>query len=97
MTNDPQFGYIPLMATFLKHFNRSYLGPQPKVAATQDDVQVDGVSPLMEEPTSLPEGVKELIPEVVQEKMREMFVGYFNSASKTLVKGQVVRRFCSSQ
>lgn len=47
-----------------------------------------GPQPMAEE--KLPEGVLELVPADVQSKMRELCVGYFHSASKTLVKGQVV-------
>lgn len=48
------------------------------------------LGPPPETEEGLPEGVLELVPAEVQSKMRELFVGYFNSASKTLVKGQVV-------
>ncbi|ORX39238.1 armadillo-type protein [Kockovaella imperatae] len=68
MANDLQFTNLPLLAAFLKHFSRAYLG------ATD---------------SSLPESIDDLVPIEAQPKIREMFVGYFNQASKTLVKGQV--------
>lgn len=77
MTSDQQYTNIPLMSTFLKHFNRAYLGPAPPN---------DGVAP-----ESLPDGVEELVPVEVQTQMRELFVKYFDTASKTLVKGQLVK------
>lgn len=75
MTGDPQYGNIPLLAAFLKSFGRAYLGPQP----TEGEVAQE-----------LPEGIEELIPQEVQKKMRELFINYFETASKTLVKGQMV-------
>lgn len=42
------------------------------------------------EDEQLPEGVEELVPADMQKKMRELFNNYFNSASKALVKGQIV-------
>jgi regulator of nonsense transcripts 2 len=83
MTNDPQFVNLPLIATFLKHFDRPYLGPQAESTVLPNG----GVAA---DSSLLPEGMEELIPVEVQVKMREMFVGYFFSASKTLVKGQIV-------
>jgi regulator of nonsense transcripts 2 len=72
MTGDPQFANLPLLSTFLKHFNRSYLGAEEKAEG-------------------LPEGMTELVPIGLQKEFREMFVGYFTAASKTLVKGHLVR------
>jgi regulator of nonsense transcripts 2 len=80
MTGDPQFANLPLLSTFLKHFYRTYLGVQDKAGE--------------QEPTSssdLPEGVKELVPIGLQKEFRDLFVGYFAAASKTLVKGHLVR------
>lgn len=74
MTGDPQYSNMSLISTFLKAFNRAYLGPLP----------TEGES------GALPDGVQELIPPEVQKKMRELFVNYFETASKTLVKGQMV-------
>jgi regulator of nonsense transcripts 2 len=77
MTGDPQFTNIPLLSTFLKHFSRAYLGePSSKV---EDGNTNSDTSP-----------GEELIPSTVQAAFKEMFIGYFNSASKTLVKGQIV-------
>jgi regulator of nonsense transcripts 2 len=81
MTGDPQFTNLPLLATFLKHFNRPYLGHQAEASGDVDSQQAV---------STLPNGVDELIPVDMQAKLREMFVGYFQSASKTLVKGQIV-------
>ncbi len=91
MTDDPQFLNLPLIATFLKHFNRAYLGPQADATPAQEGVRANGVEDLNEHSTALPEGMEELIPKEIQKGMREIFVGYFNSAGKTLVKGQIVR------
>lgn len=44
----------------------------------------------------LPAGVEELVPETIQAKMRELFLGYFNAASKTLIKGQHVSHLAST-
>lgn len=76
MNGDPQYTNLPLLSTFLKYFSRAYLGPKPEGPHGKDE--------------PLPEGMAELIPVEVQEKMRELFVGYFNGASKTLVKDQIV-------
>ncbi|BEI85184.1 hypothetical protein CcaverHIS002_0505850 [Cutaneotrichosporon cavernicola] len=78
MTSDPQYTNIPLMSTFLKHFSRAYLGSVPPT---------DGAAP-----EALPDGVEELIPAEVQRQMRELFTKYFDTASKTLVKGQLDKR-----
>lgn len=75
MTSDAQYTNIPLISTFLKHFNRAYLGPSPPKEG--------------EAPETLPEGVEELVPAEVQKQMRDMLVKYFDTASKTLVKGQL--------
>jgi len=45
---------------------------------------------------TLPDGVEELVPVEIQAKMRELFVGYFNAASKALIKGQIVSDLSSS-
>jgi regulator of nonsense transcripts 2 len=39
---------------------------------------------------ALADGVEELVPTEIQAKMRQLFVGYFEGASKTLIKGQHV-------
>nr|XP_031861440.1 uncharacterized protein CI109_003044 [Kwoniella shandongensis]KAA5528512.1 hypothetical protein CI109_003044 [Kwoniella shandongensis] len=77
MTGDPQYTNLPLLSTFLKYFGRAYLGRAPSAEgnATEKD--------------DLPGDVVDLVPAEVQKKMRELFEGYFNSASKTLVKGQI--------
>lgn len=75
MSNDPTYINLPLLATFLKHFERAYLGCSDSTDGAASD---------------LPAGVEELIPAEERKTMRSMFVSYFNSASKTLVKGQVV-------
>lgn len=75
MTSDPQYTNIPLISTFLKHFNRAYMGPAPPKEG--------------EAPETLPDGVEELVPAEVQKQMRDLLVKYFDSASKTLVKGQI--------
>jgi regulator of nonsense transcripts 2 len=77
MTGDPQYANMSLMSAFLKGFSRAYLGPQP----AKDDGAVED---------QLPDGVQELIPTEVQKQMRQLFVSYFETASKTLVKGQMV-------
>ena len=76
MAGDAQFINLPLLSTFLKYFSRAYLGPSSDASASHD--------------TALPDGVDEFVPAETQSKIREMFVGYFNNASKTLVKGQIV-------
>jgi len=77
MTGDPQFSNIPLITAFLKAFSRAYLGSQSKDGETTPE-------------DKLPADMEELIPVEVQKKMRELFVSYFETASKTLVKGQMV-------
>lgn len=79
MTGDTQYTNLPLFSTFLKYFNRSYLGPA--VAAADDPPT---------ESDTLPDGMIELVPVEIQKKMRELFISYFETASKTLVKGQIV-------
>lgn len=79
MTGDPQYSNIPVITSFLKAFGRAFLGPQP---AKNGDATP--------EEASLPDGVEELVPPEVQKKMRELFVNYFETTSKTLVKGQIV-------
>lgn len=75
MANDPQFSNLPLLSAFLKTFNRTYLG-QGEDATSQGD--------------GLPASVQELVASVQQVEFRKLFEGYFNAASKTLVKGQTV-------
>ncbi|WVR08877.1 hypothetical protein IAU60_005936 [Kwoniella sp. DSM 27419] len=78
MTGDPQYVNLPLISTFLKYFGRAYLGPQRNAESAieggKDDLSGD---------------VVDLVPVEIQKKMRELFEGYFNAASKTLVKGQI--------
>ncbi|KAL7421122.1 mRNA decay protein [Cryptotrichosporon argae] len=69
MNNDPQYANMTVLASFLKHFNRTYLGAHGD-----------------EEPLPADD---ELVPVEIQKKMRELFVAYFDGASKTLVKGQL--------
>lgn len=76
MSNDPQYSNMPLLATFLKSYNRAYLGPQPPADGSATE--------------ALPAGVEELMPAEVQKSMRALFTTYFQTASKTLVKGQMV-------
>lgn len=83
MTGDPQYSNIPVIASFLKAFSRPYLGPQTTKNG-EPNIMTEG---------QLPEGVEELVPPEVQKKMRELFVSYFETASKTLVKGQIVSWF----
>ena len=90
MSGDPQFANLPLVSTFLKHFNRAYLGPpQPEKPVKE---QGDDQSPVNGSTgtSDLSEGIEELMPFGVHSDFREMFAGYFNGASKTLVKGQLV-------
>jgi regulator of nonsense transcripts 2 len=87
MSGDAQYANLPLLSTFLKHFNRAYLGFAEK---TGED-QATGHGAIGPSP-DLPEGVTELIPIGLQKEFREMFVSYFTTASKTLVKGHLVRR-----
>lgn len=83
MTGDPQFNNMPLIAAFLKHFGRMYLGSPSR----HDGNGTEGKGA---ESEALPTGVEELVPANVQDEFRKAFVAYFNGASKTLVKGQVV-------
>ncbi|WVW79596.1 hypothetical protein I302_101565 [Kwoniella bestiolae CBS 10118] len=83
MTGDTQYTNLPLLTTFLKYFVRAYLGPTP---IPIKNGQSNGDSAEKEQ---LLEDVTELIPVEVQKKMRELFENYFNTASKTLVKGQI--------
>lgn len=91
MSGDPQFNNIPLVASFLKYFNRAYLGPA-QLAKDSKAEQPSG-TPAMEteESEQLPADMTELVPVEIQGKMRELVVGYFQNAGKTLVKGQIVR------
>ncbi|ADV23037.1 hypothetical protein I315_04869 [Cryptococcus gattii Ru294] len=84
MTGDPQYTNLPLITTFLKYFGRAYLGDNP-ISSSQgpkDGAVKDGAE-------TLPDGVTELVPPEVQKQMWQLFVNYFNTASKTLVKGQL--------
>lgn len=84
MTGDPQYTNLPLITTFLKYFGRAYLGDNP-ISSSQgptDGAVKDGAE-------TLPDGVTELVPSEVQKQMWQLFVNYFNTASKTLVKGQL--------
>ncbi|WVQ73762.1 hypothetical protein IAR50_003342 [Cryptococcus sp. DSM 104548] len=85
MANDPQFYNLPLLSTFLKYFGRAYLGSK------HSNESSNGSNAAAEEQRKeeLPEGIEEFVPVEVQRKMRELFVGYFNTTSKTLVKGQI--------
>ncbi|WVQ93013.1 hypothetical protein IAU59_000076 [Kwoniella sp. CBS 9459] len=84
MTGDPSYNNLPLLSTFLKYYGRAYLGPNP--ATSSKHVATNGATSDKEE---LPAEVTELVPPEIQKKMRELFENYFNSASKTLVKGQI--------
>ena len=86
MTGDAQFANLPLLSTFLKHFNRAYLGDADIKANGDASDGANGDS----NGTGLPEGVEDLVPVGVQKDFRDLFNGYFNGASKTLVKGQMV-------
>lgn len=86
MTDDPQFANLPLVASFIKTLGRVYLGPQVIIPAQNGD-QVIGSADNLAAST---ESLDELIPVDTQRGMKEMLVGYFSSASKTLVKGQIV-------
>ena len=90
MANDLQFTNLPLLSTFLKYHSRAYVGPQPESTPDDDGKRANGVAGVVEPSTELSEGVEELVVPEAQVKIREMFVNYFNQASKTLVKGQVV-------
>lgn len=76
MSNDATYTNISLVIAFLKHFDRTYLGASG--IGGQDTVQ------------DLPEGMEELVLVDTQKSFKSMFVAYFNGASKTLVRGQVV-------
>ena len=92
MSGDAQYANLPLLSTFLKHFNRAYLGSPEKTAEEKASGHGEtGSSP------DLPDEVTELIPVGLQKEFREMFVTYFNTASKTLVKGHLVSGFKSLQ
>lgn len=92
ITGDAQYANLPLLSTFLKHFNRAYLGSTEKAANEQASGHgATGPSP------DLPEGVTELIPVGLQKDFREMFVSYFTTASKTLVKGHLVRQLICAE
>ena len=97
MSDDPHFINLPLIATFLKHFNRAYLGPasdscEARVVAHQNgDVRVNG------DHGEAAENLSELVHEETQKAMRDMHVSYFKTASKTLVKGQIVSSQALSQ
>jgi regulator of nonsense transcripts 2 len=69
----------------LKHFNRAYLGSPEKTAEEKASEHGATGSSL-----GLPDEVTELIPVGLQKEFREMFVAYFNTASKTLIKGHLV-------
>ncbi len=92
MSDDPQFTNLPLIATFLKSFNHAYLGPQANEPLAQDGARANGVGDVSGDSPSPPEGMVQLLPMETQKAMREMMIGYFNSTSKTLVKGQIVRQ-----
>jgi len=92
MTGDAQYANLPLLSTFLKHFNRAYLGSPEKSAEEKASGHgATGPSP------DLPDEVTELIPVGLQKEFREMFVAYFNTASKTLIKGHLVSHLPSSK
>ncbi|OXM78214.1 hypothetical protein C364_04151 [Cryptococcus neoformans Bt63] len=82
MTGDPQYSNLPLITTFLKYFGRAYLGDNPVLSKAADGAKEDEVE-------TLPENVTELVPPEIQKQMWQLFVNYFNTASKTLVKGQL--------
>jgi hypothetical protein len=91
MSGDPQFNNIPLVASFLKYFNRAYLGPA-QLAKDSKAEQPSGTPAVeTEESEQLPADMTEMVPVEIQGKMRELVVGYFQNAGKTLVKGQIVR------
>ena len=81
MSNDPTYINIPLIIAFIKHFDRTYLGPNSTNGG--------------DEP--LPDGMTELVPVDIQKMYRATLVAYFNAASKTLVKGQVVSQMPGSR
>ncbi|RSH95137.1 hypothetical protein EHS25_000223 [Saitozyma podzolica] len=89
MSGDPQFNNIPLVASFLKYFNRAYLGPA-QLAKDSKAEQPSGTPAVeTEESEQLPADMTEMVPVEIQWKMRELVVGYFQNAGKTLVKGQI--------
>ena len=83
MSNDPTYVNLPLLTTFLKHFERAYLGGPDGHAVQAEQANTDGED-------KLPGGMEELVPDEERKTARSLFVNYFTSASKTLVKGQVV-------
>lgn len=83
MTGDPQYSNLPLITTFLKYFGRAYLGNNPVLNKAANGVKEE------EAAETLPESVTELVPPEIQKQMWQLFVNYFNTASKTLVKGQL--------
>lgn len=87
MSGDAQYANLPLLSTFLKHFNRAYLGSSEKTA----EEQASGHGATGPSPDLPDDEVTELIPVGLQKEFREMFVAYFMTASKTLVKGHLVR------
>ncbi|KAK4687311.1 regulator of nonsense transcripts 2, partial [Tremellales sp. Uapishka_1] len=80
MTSDPSFQNLPLLTTFLKHYNRAYLGDNTVTSKAGEE----GITT-----EAIPSEVQELVPLELQKKMRELFTCYFDTASKTLVKGQL--------
>lgn len=64
----------------------------PLIAAFLKSFSRTYLGPLPDSAEILPEGMEELVPTDIQAKMRELFIGYFNAASKTLVKGQIVSK-----
>lgn len=82
MTGDTQYANLPLLSAFVKYYKRAYLGQSV----------VDGDEPT--EGDKLPDGMMELVPVEIQNAMRELFTNYFDTASKTLVKGQIVSPRC---
>lgn len=85
MSGDSQYSNLPLISSFLKHFSRAFLGPQPVDGQPVDGQRADDTG------EALPHDTEELVFPEVQKKMRELFASYFETASKTLVKGQIVR------
>lgn len=84
MTGDPQYSNLPLITTFLKYFGRAYLGDNP-ISSSQGPTG----GAVKDDAETLPDGVTELVPPEVQKQMWQLFVNYFNTAGKTLVKGQL--------
>ena len=89
MANDPQFTNLPLIAAFLKHYSRAYLGFQGQESCTSERGPTNGTTDVEGEGVGSQEILEEFVPKDTQNAMKEMFVAYFNSASKTLVKGQI--------